>query len=316
MKLHRRDFLTTAAAGAAGIFLGSGARPALADGSKGFRFVHLTDLHIQPERAADQGVTKCLKAIESLNPKPDFIMLGGDLVYDVFDNSETRAKLLYDMLLKTFADNTGLPVKPCMGNHDILGWGKKSGVDPTVPLYGKKMFCERFQQEKTYHAFDHKGWRFYALDNIQKDPDGAYISYLDDEQYAWLEADLKAKPAATPAVVVSHIPIMTVTIISDKAPQFKDGAYHLGIGGICRDARKLTSLFSQYNVKLALSGHIHELDRIDFRNVTFICDGAVSGGWWKGPNNDYVQEGFGILDVNADGTFTHQYHDYGWEPKA
>ncbi|MBI3737089.1 hypothetical protein HY256_11330 [Candidatus Sumerlaeota bacterium] len=46
------------------------------------------------------------------------------------------------------------------------------------------------------------------------------------------------------------------------------------------------------------------------------CDGAVCGGWWKGPNNDYVQEGFGILDLNPDGTFAHQYFDYGWEAKG
>jgi Icc protein len=45
--------------------------------------------------------------------------------------------------------------------------------------------------------------------------------------------------------------------------------------------------------------------------VTFICDGAVSGGWWKGPNED-VQEGFGIIDLKPDGGFAHQYFDYGW----
>src|SRR5262245_23463423 len=48
----------------------------------GFRFVHLTDIHVQPERRADEGFAKCIDAVESLNPKPDFILAGGDLVYD------------------------------------------------------------------------------------------------------------------------------------------------------------------------------------------------------------------------------------------
>ena len=81
-------------------------------------------------------------------------------------------------------------------------------------------------------------------------------------------------------------------------------------------APTLTKLFAKHGVKLALSGHLHEIDRIEFGSVTFICDGAVSGGWWHGPNVDNVvetQEGFGIIDIRPDGTFDHRYFDYGWK---
>jgi len=36
-----------------------------------------------------------------------------------------------------------------------------------------------------------------------------------------------------------------------------------------------------------ISGHIHELDSLVFRNLGFYCNGAKSGFWWEpGPEND------------------------------
>jgi Icc protein len=266
MNLSRRRLLQ-AAAGAAGLAI---VRPLLAaerPASDGFRFVHMTDIHVQPERRADQGLIHCLKAAEGLNPKPDFIFTGGDLVYDVFDQSESRATMLWDLYRRILADHTGLPIHHCIGNHDVFGWGAKSGVPENHAHYGKRMFEEYLSLPKTYRAFDYKGWRFYALDTIQPGPNNGYVGYLEDEQMAWLEADLKAKPKSTPALVVTHIPILTVTLIRDSSPGFKDGAYHVPIGGMCRDAVKLTKLFSEHNVRLALSRHIHKLDRTERSDV-------------------------------------------------
>jgi predicted phosphodiesterase len=65
------------------------------------------------------------------------------------------------------------------------------------------------------------------------------------------------------------------------------------------------------NVRLCLSGHIHLLDRCELDGVTYICDGAVSGAWWKGPL-DGIREGFGVIDLRPDGGFTHRYEPYGW----
>ena len=70
-----------------------------------------------------------------------------------------------------------------------------------------------------------------------------------------------------------------------------------------------------HNVRLWLSGHIHQRDRIEYRGTTFINDGAVCGSWWKGPHQG-VPEGFGIIDVWADGRFEHQYKTYGWQAKS
>lgn len=305
----RRNFLASAGA-AAGVLLLPAARGIAAPSAPGFRFVHLTDLHIQPELMAAEGVKACLAAVEALAPRPDFILTGGDLVMDAFEQDEARAKSLFGLYGKVLADNTSLPVHNCLGNHDVFGWSHKKGIGPEHALYGKKMAAEALGLEKTWHAFDHKGWRFYVLDSIQPAGRG-YEGGIDPEQMEWLEGDLKAKPAATPAVVVTHIPILTVTVIRDSERGFQGTEYRISASGMCRGAEKLSRLFAAHNVKLALSGHIHERDRIDFLGTAYICDGAVCGGWWKGPNAG-VQEGFGVIDLGPDGLAAHQYHDYGW----
>jgi predicted phosphodiesterase len=71
-------------------------------------------------------------------------------------------------------------------------------------------------------------------------------------------------------------------------------------------------LLRRHGVKGVLTGHLHQNERTEFGGTTFIGQGAVSGSWWKGAHHGNP-EGFGILDVYADGRFEHQYQTYGWE---
>ena len=63
--------------------LDSLAAPAATPAS-GFRFAFVTDLHLMKGGAlrSVQGIAMCLQAVENLNPRPDFILVGGDLVND------------------------------------------------------------------------------------------------------------------------------------------------------------------------------------------------------------------------------------------
>lgn len=323
-QFDRRQFIQGAAAGAATLLTScAGVRAAdeaaYPGAASSFRFVHLTDLHLQPEKGADQGVMQALKKVHELNPRPDFIQLGGDLIMDALGEGEARSRLQFELFRKVMADHTDLPLRYCLGNHDVFGWEEKNGVGKEHLLYGKAMAAELLEFEKTWYAFDHKGWRFYVLDNIQQDaPDSPITSYqgfIDPEQWAWLEADLAAKDPAVPAVVICHIPIVTVTMFNTWAHRYEEKMYRIPSAAVCQDAVKLANLFQKHQVRLNLSGHIHQLDRVDFRDVTYICDGAVSGNWWKGPLEN-VQEGFGVIDLRADGSFEHQYIDYGWEARA
>lgn len=94
--LSRRRFLGAAAAAlAAGPIATNVGRSLAAAAPSPFRFLHLTDIHVQPELAGDAGLIRCLKAANALDAQ--FVLTGGDLVMDVFDQDHARAQLLFDL---------------------------------------------------------------------------------------------------------------------------------------------------------------------------------------------------------------------------
>lgn len=315
--LNRRRFLgmASAAAVAPGMVAASARGEEAAAAAKPLRFAHLTDMHLQPEALAKQGFVRCIRAAEA--HKPEFVLTGGDLLMDVADQDEGRAKTLFDLYQGVLRDDTDLPFHPCLGNHDVFGWSNRKGITPDHPQYGKKMFCERFDLERTYYRFDRGGWRFYVLDDIQPTPDHRYQAYIDDAQREWLEADLQAKPADMPAVAVCHIPILSVTVLDTHGMwREEENAYHLPARQMARGAFDLTLLFAKHNVKLALSGHTHRVDRVEYRGVTFICGGAVCGAWWRERAYRGFPAGYGLVDLHPDGTFDYRFEDYDWPEPA
>jgi predicted phosphodiesterase len=66
------------------------------------------------------------------------------------------------------------------------------------------------------------------------------------------------------------------------------------------------------NVRLCLSGHTHQTEQVSFGGIDFVNSGAVSGFWWKG-NFNHTDEGYNVVDLYDDGTYTTQYASYGWE---
>ncbi len=321
----RRSFLRTALAAGGAL---AAARVALANGQPapatdsppagtGFRIAHLTDIHVQPELGAEAGLAAALAHAQL--QKPDLVLTGGDSVMDVFEAKRGRADGLRKLFLDTMRRECSVPLRHAVGNHDILGWNKgRSGMTGSEPDWGKKFACDMFGIERTYHTFDAGGWRFVFLDGVQPRGDG-YCAYLDDAQWDWLQSTVRGTPAATPICVVSHIPIMSLTTITYGKPRGRDGVGKDNVihaGEMHTDAALIHDLFkSAGNVKLCLSGHIHLVDRCTIDGVAYVCDGAVSGSWWKGPLQG-VPEGFGVVDLRPDGTFEHRYEAYGWKARS
>ncbi len=320
--ISRRSLMRAGGLAALGAWIGIGgastARAASPAGAlqpatraRALRFAHLSDLHIQPEKRATEGVAACLNHLSTHDAKPELIVTGGDLIMDGFGRDEARTRLQFELLTKTLADHAPCPVAHTLGNHDIWGWDKaKSKTTGTESRWGKAWALEQLKMSKPYHAFDRGGWRFIVLDSVRPKDDDGYIAYLDDAQLAWLTAELQQTPASTPIVVVSHISIFAASPILDSDPKVPLEAKH---GVIHRDAAALHRLFRAHgNVRLALSGHMHRNDRTEIDGVTYICDGAVSGSWWKG-RKAQCDEGYGLIDLYSDGTFDHRYVKYGWE---
>ena len=46
--------------------------------------------------------------------------------------------------------------------------------------------------------------------------------------------------------------------------------------------------------------------------MTYLCGGAVSGNWWKGPIGLF-KPGYRVLDLHNDGTFDERFVEWGWK---
>ncbi len=292
---------------------GAGSAGGAAGRKRVLRVAHLTDLHIQPEKRAGEGVAACLGFLAKLDPRPDLILTGGDLIMDSFAADDARTRLQWELLTKTLRDHAPCPVEHTLGNHDIWGWNK-SGSKTTgqEPLWGKQRAIQTLGLSGAYRSFDRGGWHFVVLDSVQPEGDG-YLGYLDDAQWDWLQKDLKAVPKGRPTLVVSHIPIFSATSILNGGGGDKPTT--IGYSVMHRDSARVHALMAAHNVKLALSGHTHQLDRVEYAGVTYVCDGAVSGAWWDG-KKDRCDEGFGVFDLYEDGGHEHTYVTYGWRAGA
>ena len=133
-----------------------------------------------------------------------------------------------------------------------------------------------------------------------------YKGMIEEEQMNWIRNDLLEVDPATPIVISTHIPFITVftqILYGEYAPD-----YH---GLVVENAREVLDLFEGHTLRLVLQGHLHYLEDIEVNGTNFITGGAVSARWWNGPNHG-VEEGFLMIHVNGD-EFCWEYVDYFWE---
>lgn len=315
--MDRRQFVTAVAGGAVGVgaWAGSGATISLGqakpapkrDARPVLRLAHLTDVHLQPERDAGEGFARCLNHMQSQDDKPELVLFGGDnlMNVDAAKNTGERAEVQLKLWRSVLQEHCKLPYKICVGNHDILGLKQDTG---------KAWAVKQFKLEHQYYSFDQADWHFVVLDSTMPLKGGGYKARLDEKQFAWLQKDLADTPADRPVLVLSHIPVITVTSFFDGNNE-KTGNWVVPGSWMHIDARRIKDLFNKHpNVKLCLSGHEHLVDQVTYNDVTYCCNGAVCGAWWKG-NYHECAPGYGLVDLFEDGSFHNQYVLYGWEPK-
>lgn len=276
----------------------------LTDQKPALRIAHITDIHLKNDLGAPQKFSKCLQHLQQQSPKINLVLNGGDMVFDMNKENISTINDQWKFFMDTVKNESDLQTKYCLGNHDIW-WNEDSKGDA---FYGKKYAMDKLQLAKPYYSFLKAGWKFIVLDSTHLDIDNTwYIGNLGEEQFNWLSEELKATPKETPVLVMSHIPILTALLMIED--DIVNKWTMLG-GDMHTDTAKIINLFYQYpNVKLCLSGHLHMRDKVVYNGVTYLCNGAVSGAWWKG-NRRETAPGYGLIDLFADGTFEESYVNY------
>ncbi len=273
----------------------------VAESSGDFTFVFMTDIHLQPESNATIGFNQAIDSINRLNP--DFVITGGDLIMDALGQNYERADQLYNLYSK-FLEKFNMPVYNTMGNHEIFGIYKESGVDKDHPEYGERMFEKRIG--KRYYSFDYKGWHFMILDAIEDTGESSYIGKIDSLQMEWMKSDLKNVRNETPIVVSVHIPFITsYTQILNGSLEPNDKSL------VITNSKEVLDLFNGHLLKLVLQGHLHFVEDIFVQGTHFITGGAVSSKWWQGKEHG-MEEGFLVVKMKGN-DFSWENFDYGWE---
>jgi 3',5'-cyclic AMP phosphodiesterase CpdA len=269
-RLNRRDFLRGAGALAAASTLPlSTVELAFADSKKNFSFAYISDAHIQHikdtefVRNWDRGLIRAVAETNLLQPKPDFVMFGGDLAQlatkpELDHGAELLAKLDYETHV-------------VMGEHDYyldLGeyWSE---------LYGPH-----------YYSWDHKGVHFVVLNSIVTYDEWTYerwpsaeqrmleMAGLDnpngspfmvgEKQRTWLAKDLETVSKDTPVVLFSHSPIQKI---------------YKGWNFWTEDAEEVQALLQPFTDVTVVYGHVHQIQYNQIGNISFHAVMATAWPW-------------------------------------
>ena len=269
-RLTRRGFIKGAGAVAAASTLPvSLVELAFADPAQSFTFAYISDAHIQHISGAkfvrnwDRGLIRAVAEANLLQPKPDFVMFGGDLA-----QLGTKAELDHgaEMLAK-------LDFKPrmVMGEHDYyLDLGK----------YWSDLFGPQ------WYSFDHKGVHFVVLNSVLTydewtherwpsaeqrmlemaaldNPNGSPFM-VGDKQRAWLAKDLEGVAKDTPVVLFSHSPIQKI---------------YKGWNFWTEDAEEVQALLAPFTDATVIYGHVHQIQYNQIGNISFHAVMATAWPW-------------------------------------
>ncbi len=268
------------------------------------RIAHLTDVHLKAALGAPEKYARCLHHVQEQTPRVDLVLNGGDVVFDMNKENLSSIEAQWRLYHRTTESESSLKTHHCLGNHDI--WWDDFSKGRTE--YGKQYAQEQLGLRKPYYSFSESGWKFIVLDSVHRDIDDTwYIGKLGEEQFAWLASELKSTPPRTPVLILSHIPILTATLMIEDDVVNR---WEMLGGEMHTDTARIIALFHAHpNVKLCLSGHIHLRDKVVYNDVTYLCNGAVSGAWWEG-NQRETAPGYGLIDLYADGSFAERYVNY------
>jgi len=268
--INRRDFIKrTSSVLVAGVLPVSLIELAFAKSEQNFTFAYISDSHIQHIKGSkfvrnwDRGLIRAVAEANLMDPKPDFVIYGGDLAQlgtkpELDHAMEIMSSLRYD-------------TKYVMGEHDYyldLGeyWEKLNGPQ--------------------YYSFDHKGVHFVVLNSIITYDDWTYNRWKDGKQRMdvmagldnpngspfmvgkkqrkWLKKDLSKVNRNTPVVVFSHSPLQKI---------------YKGWNFWTEDAEQVQALLKPFKKVNVFYGHVHQIQYNQIGNISFHSAMATAWPW-------------------------------------
>jgi 3',5'-cyclic-AMP phosphodiesterase len=155
------------------------------------RIAHISDFHLpnkpgQKVNGAlpDANLIEAVSLLKQQTPKPDLVVLGGDLLED-------GQKGNYEAIIDLFKD-VQVPLHTVVGNHDDLKTLKKSSL------------TENGGSDKGYASFDQGRLHLILLNTARS---GKSHGNIEEEQLLWLSEDLWANRDKPVMIFMHHHPI-------------------------------------------------------------------------------------------------------------
>lgn len=308
--MDRRKFIqNTALASTASLTFISNTEASSKKSKLSFIAAHITDVHVKPHPIAEEGMRKAFRHVNSLKNKPHFIINGGDAIMDAMAADKNNTQAQWDVWNRILKEENHLAIHHCIGNHDAWGWQVKDESIKTDPWYNKGWAVQQHKMPNRYYSFENADWKFIVLDSAHEN-NGGYIAKIDEEQFTWLETELKNTSPEKHICIVSHIPIISFCAAMFFDKNQDNGDWRLPRNLLHTDTRKLKALFKNYsNIRCCISGHIHLQDEVEYLGIKYFCNGAVSGNWWKGAFQDF-EPAYALLRFYKNGIVEREMIEY------
>jgi len=196
----------------------------------------ISDFHLKPKGmlAYDRAETaaplrRAVDHINALNPRPDVVLVTGDMVDEGASESYSEAKKLLSPLIP--------PIYFVPGNHDHKTELRRvfpdhAYLDQGVEEQGRKYIC---------FAVDDFPVRIIGLDTVTP---GDHGGGLGPARLAWLDETLALRPKAPTVIFMHH-------------PPFASGIGHMDME-IFAGREEFAAIIGNYpNVERVLCGHVH-----------------------------------------------------------
>lgn len=209
-----------------------------AEAGADFSFIQISDSHIgfskAPNTDTPGSLREAIQRVRALKGDAALMIHTGDISHLSRDDQFDTASQI--------VGEAGLETHYVPGEHDVLDDDGRG-------------FFARFTKggPRGWYSFDQSGVHFVGLNNVQNLKAGGMGS-LGPDQLAWLDQDLKARPASQPIVVFAHIPLWTV---------------YADWGWGTDDSAQALSLLKRFGSVTVLNGHIHQIMQKVEGNVTF-----------------------------------------------
>ncbi len=206
----------------------------------------ITDIHLSAPGEliyqrfdTEAAAVTCINALNSMDPRPDAVLITGDLVHN---GTAPEYRNFLDIFSKL-----EIPYFPMLGNHDSRPVFKQA-LGPVFPNISAGEFIQ--------FTFDLGPLRIIALDTLDE---GFHTPAFCQQRLAWLEQELK-NAAGRPVILALH------------QPPFATGITWLDGGGPGWAAGLRATVARHDNIKIALCGHVHRsINRLWAGTLASVC---------------------------------------------